>query len=300
MFNYAVKDSKQMFGTELMGEEFKKRVLPHAPSLAEYNWGIMPGSTNYSDKYSLVWLHLEHNNSSVLNNIHYIDQLVDHFVLVSHWQYHQFLEKNLLSPYKCSVIKNAIDPIEPHIKPPTDVVNLVYTSNPVRGLEVLLESLKYLEDENIRLHVFRDVAGIKIPKDPRIILRGKVSNEELREALKEMHIFSYPCNFYEVSCIALMEAMSAGCYCVHSDVGALPETSMGLTQMYEYLPHPELHAKRFAQELTKAIDTVRSGWDATSQIQAANNAYNWESRVKDWVEFSEKIRPHAVAKVPLV
>ena len=40
---------------------------------------------------------------------------------------------------------------------------------------------------------------------------GTVSNDEIREALKNAHIFSYPSNFEETSCLCLIEAMSAGC-----------------------------------------------------------------------------------------
>ena len=39
--------------------------------------------------------------------------------------------------------------------------------------------------------------------------------------------------------------MSAGCVCVHSSLGALPDTSNGLTCMYEYTPDKLEHYNRF-------------------------------------------------------
>ena len=87
---------------------------------------------------------------------------------------------------------------------------------------------------------------------------GTVSNDEIREALKKAHIFAYPSTFMETSCMALMEAMSAGCICVHSSYGSLPETANRHTMMYEYTPNKFDHCGRFAETLIQAVKLYNS------------------------------------------
>ena len=69
----------------------------------------------------------------------------------------------------------------------------------------------------------------------------------------------YPNTFKETSCLCLIEAMSAGCVCVHSSLGALPDTSNGLTCMYEYTPDKlELVIPDLTKKLMEAIYSVKT------------------------------------------
>jgi hypothetical protein len=56
----------------------------------------------------------------------------------------------------------------------------------------------------------------------------------------------------------MLEAMSAGLVCVHSNLGALPETSGGLNVMYNVnMEDVQKHAGVFAGNLQAAIRLVR-------------------------------------------
>ena len=65
----------------------------------------------------------------------------------------------------------------------------------------------------------------KIEAHPQMTYHGFKPNNIVRNALQKAHIFAYPSIWMETSCIALMEAMSAGLMCVHPNLAALPETA---------------------------------------------------------------------------
>jgi len=288
MFDFGTNN---YFGTELIAEKVQKLILPLAPSLNNYKWFLVPGFYKEPDENTIMYNHLEHSVGDVqqMLNKSFTDKFKA-FLFVSNWQQRKYVERFGIDETKCFVIRNAIEPIQKHKKPNTKIVNLIYYSDEIRGLSVLFDALQTIEDPNLRLHVFREIKHTKIPDDPRIIMHGKVKPKEIAEALKKTHIFAYPCTHEETSCISLMEAMSAGCYCLTSNYAALPETSMNLTHLYTYQSDPIAHAKVFAKELQKAIDTIRGGWQAGFQIEAANYAYSWQTRTKDWLELADKLQ----------
>src|SRR6185436_14024378 len=146
------------------------------------------------------------------------------------------------------VLYNAIEPI-PLVEKPPDTINFVYHTTPHRGLEILVPVFENIVREfpNVHLDVFSSFAAYgwnerdkpyeplfaKIAEHPNMTYHGYQPNDVVREYLQRAHYFAYPNTWLETSCIALMEAMSAGCVCLHPNAGALPETSGGLTRMYQ-------------------------------------------------------------------
>lgn len=57
-----------------------------------------------------------------------------------------------------------------------------------------------------------------------IIYHGRVGQSELARAFLSSHLWLYPTDFLETSCITAMEARAAGCHAVVTRCGALPET----------------------------------------------------------------------------
>ena len=288
-------------GTELMMLALEKHVIPHVPSLADWNWIVAPGEINLrEDGKNIAWVHL----GEFEGDLSWLEHpLVAHVIFVSHFQYQRFTERYRIA-HKSHVLKNAITPLK-NKKKPTDTINLIFHSEPYRGLDILLDALSQIEDEDIRLHVFgdlntdtidwkiefQDAIKERCEKDSRVVLHGRTSNKEVRKQLQKTHIFAYPSTWRETSCLCLIEALSAGCLCVTSNLTALPETSMGFANHYEMRYEPSQHVDTLVPELKSAIKVVRSGFDSTIQKTIIDDAYSWESRLLDWINFSHKIGP---------
>ena len=222
----------------------------------------------------------------------------DKIVFVSHWQ-QQMYNAYLGVPFSAGcVLQNAIKPIADHEKP-NDKIRLIYYSTPHRGLELLYpafdELCKHYDDVELTVYSSFGLYGwpqrdepykklFKALEDhPKIRYSGAVSNKHIRNELENHHIFAYPSIWQETSCLCLIEAMSAGLECVHSSLAALPETSMGLTRMYQYTEDMQNHVNVFYQSLVHAVE-VQKQIKPDYQVQKllTNHRYNWETRAKEW------------------
>ena len=222
-------------------------------------------------------------------------------VYVSHYQQATY-NIGLGVPYQDGVVlRNAIDPIEEHSKP-TDRINLIYHTTPHRGLDILVAAYQSLSEEykeKVHLNVYssfniygwgqrdEEFATVfkAIDEHPHMTNHGAVPNDQIRAALKESHIFAYPSTWHETSCIAAIEAMSAGCQVVTSSLGALPETTGGFATMYSFVENRQFHANMFAGALKQAIDNHESFINTNkAQVQKnwADYVYNWDIRVREW------------------
>jgi glycosyltransferase involved in cell wall biosynthesis len=127
-------------------------------------------------------------------------------------------------------------------------------------------------------------------KDSRVILHGRQSNSVVREHIRNSHMFAYPSTWRETSCISLIEALSGGLYCITNSFTVLPETGIGLTQMYPYNPDSDSQARTLADKIIHGIKEIRSGtFDHKNQILKANDYYSWSTVSKEWLRFADKI-----------
>ena len=224
------------------------------------------------------------------------------FVFVSNWQMQGYISTYDIPWSKCCVLNNAIDPIEPHSKVDHQKqLRFIYTSTPHRGLNILAPVFDKLCEkyDNIHLDVFssfkiygweqRDEPYQKlfdyIDQHDKMTYHGTQPNEVVREALKESHVFAYPSTWQETSCLSLMEAMSAGCVCAHSNLGALYETASHWTHSYQFHEDPSAHAQIFYG----VLDSIIQGYQnaefrerlSTTQ-QYANVFFSWQFRKSEW------------------
>jgi glycosyltransferase involved in cell wall biosynthesis len=114
---------------------------------------------------------------------------------------------------------------------------------------------------------------------------GSVPQPELAQELRRAAILAYPSTFAETSCIAVMEAMAAGCRVVTTDLGALDETTDGLGTLVP--PGPDMPAQ-FAEACVQAIDRAagpENEAELRSQVEHVNRTATWAVRADQWVDW---------------
>ena len=272
-FYFTEMQKKANGGTEQTCRMIESRLSPEL--LTDFQ--VIPSriSDILEDKIRVYWLHdLPHDPETN----HLRDQASrDRFhklVFCGNWQYNQYLTHLGIPPNeKCIVLETPIVPIE-HIEKPTDEIRLIYTSTPQRGLALLVPVFVELAKRypNIRLDVFSSFSIYgwteadkpyqelfnTCNEHPQIHYHGSQPNEVVREYLQKAHIFAYPSIWQECNSRALIEAMSAGCLCLHPNLAGLGDTSGGLTSMYQFFDDPNMHAAKFYHLLENAVQVVNS------------------------------------------
>lgn len=290
-------------GTELMKFGLRDRLDPEL--LKEFQIFTSRVEEELDEtKIRIYWLHdlpgdpaSEHLHNGGWKKFHKL-------VFTSNWQMQAYIKHYQIPWSKCIVLQNAIDPIPEHDKPDDGIIRLGYWSTPHRGLNILLPVFEKLCEkyDNLELDVYssfklygwedRDEPFKPLfdqcREHPKINYFGTVDNETLRKGLERIHIHAYPSTWSETSCITLMEAMSAGMVCVHSNLAALYETSANWTVMYQYQEDLSDHASIFYHVLDGAIQTINDPSVRSrvlSQQSYANVFYNWGVRRLQWDAF---------------
>lgn len=228
-------------------------------------------------------------------------------VFVSNWQMQQYLQYYDIPWSAACVLKNAIEPIA-RVDKTSDKIRLIYHTTPHRGLALLVPVFIALAEKynNIQLDVFssfkiygweqRDLPYAQLFQQcrdhPQINYHGFQENKTVRAALQQAHIFAYPNIWPETSCIALMEAMSAGCLCIHPNYAALHETAANFTWMYQYHEDAQMHMHTMYQALDGAIQKILHPDTQHSLMTMRNYVaqfYSWDRRIVEWTNFLENI-----------
>jgi glycosyltransferase involved in cell wall biosynthesis len=237
----------------------------------------------------------------------------DVVVLISQWQQAMYLRHFPIDPARICILRNAIAPAFERMfstpqelaaaKPPRPA--LAYTSTPFRGLDVLLDvfpavardypdaelrvyssMLVYHEDERLDpygalYHRCRATPGVRYA--------GSVAQPELARQMRDVSILSYPNTFAETGCIAAMEALAAGTHVVTSDLGALPETTMGFATMVAggAAADRSAFASAYLGQLRAALAQRRQDPAAFAaarfeQVRQINASCTWDVRAEEW------------------
>tara|TARA_B100001093_G_scaffold38993_4_gene33342 strand:- start:152 stop:1219 length:1068 start_codon:yes stop_codon:yes gene_type:complete len=295
-------------GTELMSNALTER-LPK-DLLDEFNIIKSRVRTISQEKENILWLH---DLASDPENAHLKDaelrKRFSRLVFVSDWQWQQFNMMYGINWSESFILKNAIEPIllstntNGTWNKDKNVIRIIYHTTPHRGLNIAVAGIKALWENGYKDKIHFDVYSSfeaygwpkrdepfqeifdEIKKHEGMTYHGFKPNAVVREALAKSHIFAYPSIWQETSCIAAIEAMSAGCQVVCPNYGALPETTGGLATMYHWNENLQFHANVFANFLKGAIDNHNSE-DMLSKLhfakQWADNCYNWDIRANQW------------------
>lgn len=241
----------------------------------------------------------------------------DAIVCVSHWQRQRFIEAGF-HPSHLVVMQNFIKPIWNNLdvfeyvdsESVDDPIRFIYHSTPHRGLEelaVAFAEVSRLTKQEIHLDVYSSFAlyGRKdldsrfqatfdlINSHPNMTLHGTVSNDQVRDALKDSHAFVYPCKWHETSCLALVEAAAAGLDCYTTDSAALLETAARVNAaLYETAADSVDLVMIAATMISDAINKINDRRDLIAQtlvddekintIKRVNTYYGYDTMAEKW------------------
>lgn len=240
---------------------------------------------------------------------------IDGVVFVSEWQRQAYQAMFALPPERCQMLRNAAPPWYPPLdegleaflarRPPP--LTLAYTSTPGRGLGVLLAIFPALRAlmPTLRLEVYSSLEVYQGEETPLYLSYyeecrrlegvsyfGSIPQPELAQRLARVQVLAYPNTFPETSCVALIEALAAGCQIVTSDLAVLPETAGGYAFLAPFSQDPQAFTFAYFETLRAALERWRDPAALVPQLQAqarwARDFYSWELRAREWVEMGKK------------
>jgi glycosyltransferase involved in cell wall biosynthesis/LPS sulfotransferase NodH len=299
-------------GTELMVQGLRERM---GEELGRVNLQLNhPGHDKADGRPRVVWMHHDVDQRWVqwCKDKALVDS-VSRFVFVSYWQRDRYLNAFGLPPERCAVLRHALDlDADPRRWDAAPTWRCTYTSTPFRGLSVLLDAWQRLSPANAELHIWSSMKlylGDDSPyrhlyeraeSMPGVVYHGLAPNAELRAALRSMHFLAYPSTFPETACLAVIEAMAAGCRVIVPSLGALPETTCGYARVYPFNPNAEEHAAVFAENLAAELAAPWLGEPELSMREQAHctATYDWPRRLREWRELiigacDQRPRPEA-------
>ena len=262
------------------------------------------------NKINVLWMQhfVNQKEAQNLGSKDFVEKL-DYIIFNSNWNFEKFVYQFKVPESKSLVIKNAIEKIELTEKP-KEKINLIYHTTPWRGLEILIKIFKNLKIENVELNVcsstkiygkkFDDAVGKEYEKifdDCKKIKNvnyyGFLDNKKIIDLLKKTHIFSYPSIWPETSCISSIEAMSAGCEIVTTNLGAMYETCAPFGTFVGFDRNFENLEKKYTEILSNCIKNFWSDENQKKlklQHETINATYSWSVRSKEWKNFFNKAR----------
>ena len=296
-------------GTELQFEYLKKHVDSKLLDQVQICTSVPEKIPLHKDKVNILW---QKNSWDQPNLKPWFENKLNHdkydwYVFNSNWNFEQFTKRFDLPTEKCLVIKNGVDNIEPILTTyrKKDPIKIIHHCTPWRGLSVLLGAMQLVKNPLISLDVYSstEVYGKSFydhndhyyhelydqaKQLPNVNYIGYKSNEYIKKHLKDYRLFVYPSIWEETSCISLLEAMSAGLYCITTNFGALYETGSEFPMYVPYSNDYRSLAKKFA----KSIDIAALSLHESSikdhlkmQKNFVNNFYNWKIKGKSWTRF---------------
>lgn len=294
------KPNSPIGGTELLYNNLVERV-----DISDINLmlSIAHPSLLSDTKPNVLWQHLNINeeNTNGLKDPEFVSKL-SAIVFVSHWQHEQFRKNFPLDDVDCYVIQNAIPAFEWKDKP--EKIKLIYTSTPWRGLHILVDVLRNINRNDIEVDIYSGTsiygpAFAEQTKGQFDHIYNRISesgynhieyapNSIVREAVQDAHILAYPSVFEETSCLAAMEALSAGCKVVTTNYGALYETC---GTWADYVPICNNLVDRYSKTLNNAIDNYWRDYDIRKQqFEYYKNHWSWDARISEWKQLINEVK----------
>jgi len=302
IFSRDEMNAKSHGGSEMMVEGMLARLNP------EYHDKFQIISSRvrelYDDRIRILWLHntAQDPESQQLKDPNFRNKF-HKIVYCGNYQMNQY--QNFLGiPHdqKTCVIDTAIEPLGTINKGDAkEEIRLIYASTPQRGLSLLVPVFEELckHHDNLVLDVFSSykIYGWaeadqqfeelfdRCRNHPKINYHGFQPNDVVREHMAKAHIFAYPSIWPEQNSRSLIEAMSAGCVCIHPNYAGLTDTSGGITMQYNWDQDQNVHANMFYAILNDTINRMKET-DMYPYLQFqktfSDYRYSWSRIANQW------------------
>jgi glycosyltransferase involved in cell wall biosynthesis len=238
--------------------------------------------------------------------------------------YRQAFEYSLflgIPPSELPVIKNSVPMLKPEFPKKIDDGRLrfIYTSTPHRGLEILApvaDALaKQRQDWVLDVYSSFNIYGWHeqdkhftglydmLRANPCVRYHGSQPNEVVRQACLDAHVHVYPCIYPEMSCMAIQEAMMAGCLEITSSAGALSETCGEWAWMFPFSEDRNQMATNTFNLMNAALEKYHEPYiQQALMMQSAyfQNFWSFESRKPQWKFLLESVIAEGVPQEKLV
>jgi glycosyltransferase involved in cell wall biosynthesis len=197
------------------------------------------------------------------------------------------------------------------------IARLAYTSTPFRGLDILLDVFPKV-NRQCQLEIYSSMKVYQIGlegdsyrelydkarRTADVSYVGSVSQKELAAAMARISVLAYPSTFEEMYCVSVIEAMAAGALVVATDLGALPETTLGYGDLVHFDPKGDRDefSRRYLARLRAALDAIQVDGTALvarlyAQSQLINSAHTWRVRAIEWERKIERWKAERLANL---
>lgn len=259
-----------------------------------------------AEPIKILWAHYAHDQQIFVNANW---SKITHVVCVSNWQKQQFIKYLQVPEHQITVIRNgAADYFAPGAH---KTKTLIYASTPFRGLKYLPAIFRrvLIRHPDAQLRVFSGMTLYgqldttefeQIYQDlratPNTVYSEPIAHQDLAAEFKSAAVLAYPNTWEETSCVTLIEAMRSGCWPVITNIGALPETSLGfgsvvpLTAEYDpsgWIPNDSF-LDCYADEVCQVLDNYKYT-NTQTMARVACDHYDWSKIATEWQQLIDQL-----------
>lgn len=192
-----------------------------------------------------------------------------------------------------------------------DINKAIYSSNPDRGLYILMNMWDRIKEQlpELTLSIYYGWDGLKtwnqseewqnsvkqqkervtnwVASHPEVQLKGRVPKHVLAKEFLSAYICLYPNNFFETFCITALETQAAGVPMITTDMGALTTT---LNNAFNILipgsPYSYLYQEKFVMETVQLCsnNTIWKSFSEGNQLWIQKMNFDWSNIAKIWQE----------------
>ncbi len=162
--------------------------------------------------------------------LHQIIRFSDRVVTLTDW-YKEVLIKNNIEENKIRTVYQGLSnykKIKSQVRKDKKVLNLVYVGRitEIKGIHILIRAIESIKDQEITLSIFGEDDNtsygselkIKTENNPKIIWKGKIPPNEVREEIAKYDLLCLCTTITEMSPLVFLEARSVGVPIIASNV----------------------------------------------------------------------------------